>query len=191
MTGLGDFGRITADEQVDALRTLIAVFATAVQRPGHPARNAVTVEILDILDETPIDRVEPVAQLFTMMAMRLRRRIRSRSRIFRQTIETALLARSCHGAKIPEDEKSYLEAERPSLGAIESACGALLERLDAVEDKERYAWLTAEAIAAALIRAESERRLGGPDRDAGDLVVAEFLLKTAAQYLAATAKRGP
>ncbi|HYG89098.1 MAG TPA: hypothetical protein VD978_22880 [Azospirillum sp.] len=186
----GDFGRITADEQVDALHTLIAVFSTSVQRPGHPARNAVTAEILDILDEVPGDRAEPVAQLFTMMAMRLRRRTRRRSTIFRQAIETALLARSYHGAEIPDGEGVYLQAERPSLTDIESACGELLERLEGVPEDDRSAWITAEVIAAALVHAEGDQRLGGPDRDVGDLAVAEFLLRTTAQYLAATAQRG-
>ena len=186
----GDLGRITPDEQVDALRTLIAVFATSVQRPGHPARNAVTAEILDILDEVPSDRAEPVAQLFTMMAMRLRRRTRPRSTIFRQAIETALLARAYHGAETPDGEVAYLTAERPSLADIETACSDLMERLDEVPEDERPAWITAEVIAAALVHAEGDQRLGGPDRDAGDLAVAEFLLRATAQYLAATAKRG-
>lgn len=186
----GDLGRITADEQADALRTLIAVFATSVQRPGQPARNAVTAEILDILDEVPPDRAEPVAQLFTMMAMRLRRRARPRSTIFRQAIETALLARAYHGAATPDGEVAYLTAEHPTLADIESACGELMERLDEVPEEERRAWITAEVIAAALVHAEGDRRLGGPDRDVGDLAVAEFLLRAAAQYLAATAKRG-
>ena len=186
----GDLGRITADEQVDALRTLIAVFSTAVQRPGQPARNAVTAEILDILDEVPTDRAEPVAQLFTMMAMRLRRRTRPRSTIFRQAIETALLARAYHGAATPDGEVSYLASERPSLATIEAACGDLLERLDALPEDDRRSRIAAEVIAAALVHAEGERRLGGPDRDVGDLAVAEFLLRATAQYLAATAKRG-
>ncbi len=186
----GDLGRITPDEQVDALRTLIAVFATSVQRPGRPARNAVTSEILDILDEVPPEQTEPVAQLFTMMAMRLRRRTRPRSTIFRQAIETALLARAYHGAATPEGELAYLTAEHPSLGDIEAACNELLERLDTVPEGERRAWITAEVIAAALVHAEGDQRLGGPDRDVGDLAVAEFLLRATAQYLAATAKRG-
>lgn len=186
----GDLGRITPDEQVDALRTLIAVFATSVQRPGQPARNAVTAEILDILDEVPADRAEPVAQLFTMMAMRLRRRTRPRGTIFRQAIETALLARAYHGADTPDGEVSYLQAGRPSLADIESACGDLLERIEAVPEDDRRAWITAEVIAAALVHAEGDQRLGGPDRDVGDMAVAEFLMRATAQYLAATAKRG-
>ena len=163
----GDLGRITADEQADALRTLIAVFATSVQRPGQPARNAVTAEILDILDEVP-----------------------PRSTIFRQAIETALLARAYHGAATPDGEAAYLTAEHPTLAGIEAACGGLMERLDGVPETDRRAWITAEVIAAALVHAESDRRLGGPDRDVGDLAVAEFLMKAAAQYLAATARRG-
>ena len=184
-------GRISPVEQADALRTLIAVFATAVVRPGEKApRNAVSAEIIDILDEVPAERAEAVAQLFTMMAMRLRRRTRPRSTIFRQAIETALLARAYHGAVAPDGEAAYLTAEHPTLGAIESACGELMERLDEVPKPERRARITAEVIAAALVHAEGDQRLGGPDRDVGDLAVAEFLLKAAAQYLAATARRG-
>ncbi|HEY0832621.1 MAG TPA: hypothetical protein VGE72_01825 [Azospirillum sp.] len=186
----GDIGRITPDEQADALRTLIAVFATSVVRPGQkPPRNAVSAEIVDIIDEVPSDQAEPVAQLFTMLSMRLRRKTRPRSTIFRQAVETALLARAYHGASTPESEVSYVAADRPGLIDIDAACGELLARMEPVPEDERRAWLTADVIAAALVHAESEQRLGGPDRDVGDMAVAEFLLRAAAQYLAATGER--
>lgn len=185
----GEIGRITPDEQADALRTLIAVFATSVVRPGQKARNAVSAEILDIIDEVPADRAEPVAQLFTMMAMRLRRRTRPRSTIFRQAVETALLARAYHGGATPDGELAYLASGLPSLDTIDSACTALVERLESLPEGDHRAWLAAEVIAAALVYADAEDRLGGPDHDVGDMAVAEFLMRAVAQYLSATAQR--
>ena len=82
------------------------------------------------------------------------------------------------------------KADRPGLAAIDAACAGLLERLSDMPEGERRAWLTAEAIATALVRAQEDDRLGGPNRDIGDMAVAEFLLRAAAQYLAATGKRG-
>ncbi|MFC5357040.1 hypothetical protein [Azospirillum himalayense] len=185
-------GRISPVEQADALRTLIAVFATAVVRPGEKApRNAVSAEIVDILDEVPAERVEAVAQLFTMMALRLRRKGRPRRTAFRLTLETALLARSYVGEPAPQNETSYLSSDRPGLGTIDHACNEMLERMAGVPDEEQRAWLTAQVIATGLIDADRRHRLGGPDRDLGDMAVAEFLLRTAAQYLAATAVRTP
>ncbi|QCN93946.1 hypothetical protein D3093_00900 [Azospirillum argentinense] len=185
-------GRISPVEQADALRTLIAVFATAVVRPGEKApRNAVSAEIVDILDEVPAERVEAVAQLFTMMALRLRRKGRPRRTAFRLTLETALLARSYVGEPAPQNETSYLSSDRPGLGTIDHACNEMLERMAGVPDEEQRAWLTAQVIATGLIDADRRHRLGGPDCDLGDMAVAEFLLRTAAQYLAATAVRTP
>ncbi len=185
-------GRISPMEQADALRTLIAVFTTAVVRPGGKApRNAVSVEIIDILDEVPSERAEAVAQLFTMMALRLRRKGRPRRTAFRLTLETALLARSYVGEPAPSNETSYLSSDRPGLRAIDLACNEMLGRMAGVPDADRRAWLTAQVIATGLIDADRRHRLGGPDRDQGDMAVAEFLLRTAAQYLAATAVRTP
>ncbi|WP_029008116.1 hypothetical protein [Azospirillum halopraeferens] len=184
-----ELGRITPDEQADALRTLTAVFATSVARPGVEPRNAISAEILDIVDEVPADRAEAVAQLFSMMALRLRRRAGGRGTVFRQTVETALLARSHTGAPPPDGEAAYLAADLPDLVAIDAACAGQMERLAGKPAGERRAALTAEVLAAALTEAERERRLGGPDRSAGDLAVVEFLLRAAAQYLAATGGR--
>ncbi|MDQ2102490.1 hypothetical protein [Azospirillum isscasi] len=185
-------GRISPVEQADALRTLIAVFATAVVRSGEKApRNAVSAEIIDILDEVPAERAEVVAQLFTMMALRLRRKGRPRRTAFRLTLETALLARSYVGEPAPSNEASYLSSDRPGLGTIDHACNEMLERMAGVPDADQRAWLTAQVIATGLIDADRRHRLGGSDRDRGDMAVAEFLLRTAAQYLAATAIRTP
>lgn len=187
-----DIGRITPEEQADALRTLLATFSTAVVRPGaKPPRNAVSVEILDILDEVPPDRAEGVAQLFSMMALRLRRRGRPRSTAFRQVLETALLVRSCAGRPTPADEPTYLATERPGIAAIDAACGDLLARIETVPAAEHRSWLMAQALAAALADADADRTLGGAERDSGDLAVAEFLLRAAAQYLAGTAAAAP
>ncbi|AWK87263.1 hypothetical protein [Azospirillum thermophilum] len=188
----GNVGRITADEQVDALRTLIAVFATSVVRPGRPRpRNAVTAEIIDILDQVPADQAEAVAQLFTMMTLRLRRRARPRHTAFRLALETALLARGYTGAPPPPNEGAYVLADRPGLAAIDPACSDLLGRMAAVPQAEHRAWLTAQVIACGLIDAEQRHTLGGADRDLGDLAVAEFLVRAAAQYLASTAGPAP
>ena len=187
-----DIGRIPPEEQTDALRTLIATFATSVVRPGGPKpRNAVTAEILDILDEVPADRAEGVAQLFAMMALRLRRRARPRRTTFRLAVETALLARSYVGEGAPANESAYLSSDRPGLGAIDTACSEMLERMADVPEAEHRSWLTAQVIATGLIDADRRHRLGGDDRDLGDMAVAEFLLRSAAQYLAATAARMP
>lgn len=187
-----EIGRITPDEQADALRTLIAVFATSVVRPGdRRPRNAVSAEIIDILDEVPAEQAEAVAQLFTMMALRLRRKGRPRRTTFRLTLETALLARSYVGEPAPANETSYLSSDRPGLSSIDLACSEMLERMAGVPDSEQRAWLTAQVIATGLIDADRRHTLGGPDRDLGDMAVAEFLLRSAAQYLAATAVRSP
>ncbi len=187
-----EIGRITPDEQADALRTLIAVFATSVVRPGERRpRNAVSAEIIDILDEVPAEQAEAVAQLFTMMALRLRRKGRPRRTTFRLTLETALLARSYVGEPAPSNETSYLSSDRPGLRAIDHACSELLERMAGVPDADQRAWLTAQVIATGLIDADRRHTLGGADRDLGDMAVAEFLLRSAAQYLAATAVRSP
>jgi hypothetical protein len=187
-----DIGRISPDEQADALRTLIATFATSVVRPGAgKPRNAVSASILDILDEVPPDRAEGVAQLFAMMALRLRRRARPRRTAFRLSLETALLARSYVGEAAPPDEASYLTTDRPGLETIDGACTDLLDRMSDIPKPRRRAWLSAQAIAAGLIEADSRKRLGGGDRDPGDMAVAEFLLRTTAQYLASTAEAAP
>lgn len=186
-----DFGRITPDEQADALRTLLATFLTSVVRPGEKApRNAVTAEIIDILDEVPDDRREAVAQLFSMMALRLRRTAPGRRTVFRQTLETALLARSRAGLPAPDGEPAYLAAGRPALPAIDAACSFLEARLVAEQPDDRRGWLAAHAVAAAMVEADGARALGGADRERGDLAVAETLLRTAAQYLAGSMPAG-
>ncbi|WP_207457924.1 hypothetical protein [Azospirillum sp. SYSU D00513] len=187
-----DIGRISPDEQAEALRTLIATFATSVVRPGAPKpRNAVSAGILDILDEVPADRAEGVAQLFAMMALRLRRRARPRRTTFRLALETALLARSYVGDGAPADESAYLASDRPGLDTIDRACTDLLDRMASVPEAEQRAWLGAQVVASALIDAEHRNRLDDADRDLGDMAVAEFLLRSTAQYLAATAVRTP
>ncbi|MGQ9367160.1 hypothetical protein [Azospirillum sp. A39] len=185
----GDLGKITPDEQADALRTLIAVFATSVARPGVVPRNAVSAEILDIVDEVPADAAEAVAQLFSVMALRLRRRAAPRGTVFRQTVETALLARAHTGEPPPDGEASYLASDLPDLVAIDAACAGQMARLAMKPADGRRAALTAEAVAAGLADAERRGLLGGADRSAGDLAVVEFLLRAAAQYLAATGGR--
>lgn len=181
----GDIGRITPDEQADALRTVIATFATSVVREGEkPPRNAVTVEILDILDDVPADKAEAVAQLLTMMTLRLRRKARPRRTAFRLSLELALLARSYAGGRPPESEAAYLAADRPALPDIDAACTDLQARLAEVPVERRPGWLAAQAVAAAMVSADRGHRLGGAERDAGDLAVAEALLHAAAQYLA-------
>lgn len=190
-----DIGRITPEEQADALRTLVATFSTSVVRPGAKApRNAVTAEIIDILDEVPADRAEAVAQLFAMMALRLRRKGTPRRTTFRLALETALLARNYAGDATPPSEVAYLSAGRPGLGVIDVACGDLEARVADVPPDDRRTWLTAQAVAAGMIDADGRHRLGGSDRNAGDLAVAEFLIRAAAQYLAGSTpvvKDGP
>lgn len=186
-----DIGRITPEEQVDALRTLVATFSTSVVRPGAKApRNAVTAEIIDILDEVPSDHAEAVAQLFSMMALRLRRKGAPRRTTFRLALETALLARNYAGDATPSSEVAYLSADRPGLGAIDVACGDLEARVADVPPDDRRPWLTAQAVAAGMIDADGRHRLGGADRNAGDLAVAEFLIRAAAQYLAGSTPAG-
>lgn len=185
-----EIGTITPDEQADALRTLIAVFATCVVRPGSSRpRNAISAEILDILDDVPGDRTASVAQLFAMMAMRLRRRSPPRHTILRLVMETALLTRKHAGGNPPESEAAYLTSRRPGLTAIDGACDDLLTRMAAVPEADVPAWLAAQSIAVALVNADREVGVGAQAADVLDLTVVEFLLRTAGQYLAATADR--
>lgn len=182
-----DFGRITPDEQADALRTVIATFLTSVVRPGEaPPRNAVTAEILDILDAVPENRREPVAQLFAMMALRLRRTAPPRRTAFRLALEAALLTRGYAGEPPPDGEPEYLAAGQPGMEAIGAACAILQNRMVAEGPEDPKCWLTAHAIAAAMVETDRHHALGGARRERGDLAVAEFLLHAAAQYLAGT-----
>jgi hypothetical protein len=186
-----DLGRISPDEQADALRTLIALFATSVVRGGNRPRNAISVEILDIIDEVPPHQAEPVAQLFSMLALRLRRRGRPRHTALRLALETALLTNSYAGGRPVESEADYLMAAAPDLDMIDDACDLMEYGLEGEAATAVPARLTAETIAAALIAADRERPLADRDADSRDLAVAAFMLRAAAQYLALTADRPP
>ncbi|HYD32413.1 MAG TPA: hypothetical protein VEB64_16345 [Azospirillaceae bacterium] len=185
-----DIGVITPDEQADALRTMIAVFATSVVRPDRPEpRNAISAEILDILDEVPDDEVEPVSQLFAMMVMRLRRRSHPRHTTFRLAVEAAVLAHKLTGHPAPESETAYLATDQPGLSQIDAACDMLFEEMDGMTPGEVPAWLTAHVIAAALIHADLPDGAAPENLDRLDLGVAEFLVRAAAQYLYSTSGR--
>lgn len=184
-----EIGKITPDEQADALRTLIATFATSVVRAGQEPRNAISAEIVDIVDEVPPDQVEVVAQLFSMLALRLRRRGTARRTAFRLAVETAMLTHGYAGGDPIRSEGDYLTQGRPGLCVIDDACDDLIATLQEEGPPDERAWLTARAIAAALVH--ESRADGRPEdeRETRDLAVAEFLLRTAAQYLAATSRR--
>lgn len=186
-----EIGRITPDEQADALRTLIAVFATSVVRAGRTPRNAISAEILDIVDEVPTEDVETVAQLFSMLALRLRRRARPRRTVFRLGLETALLARTHAGGAQVASETDYLDQDRPDMAEVEDALGRLERQLVGTGGPKLAERLGAEAIAAALMHEERAYGHAAADHDGRDLAVAEFLMRLAAQYLRATSARRP
>lgn len=190
-----ELGKITPDEQADALRTLIAVFATSVVREGRDARNAISAEILDIVDDVPLEHADVVAQLFSVLTLRLRRRMEPRRTVFRQALETALLAHGPAGGGPVASEADYLGETRPDLAMIDDACSDLLARLpagaggNAASKAEASAWLSAQALAAALVNEDLVHGHAEGDHAGRDLAVGEFLLRTAAQYLVATANR--
>lgn len=186
-----EIGRITPDEQADALRTLIAVFATSVVRAGRTPRNAISAEILDIVDEVPAEDVETVAQLFSMLALRLRRRARPRRTVFRLSLETALLAHAHAGGVQVANEPDYLDRDRPDMAAVEDALGRLERQIVGIDGAVLSERLGAEAIAAALMHEERACGHADADHEGRDLAVAEFLLRAAAQYLKATSARRP
>jgi hypothetical protein len=182
-------GKITPDEQADALRTLIATFATSVVRAGREPRNAISAEIVDIVDEVPTDQIEVVAQLFSMLALRLRRRGNPRRTAFRLAVETALLAHNYSGGGPVRSESDYLSQGRPDLASIDDACDEMIAAMEDAAPPDNPAWLTARAIAAALIHENRTAGRGENEHETRDLAVAEFLLHAAAQYLAATSRR--